>query len=57
MVSHLHTQEVAQADLRDVVADILVIIKGGAGNVGIARVFSSIRLREVRFLMLPKVTI
>lgn len=55
--SHLHTQEVAQADLSDIVTDVLVILKISTSNIGITRVFSGIRLQQVSKRVLSKVRI
>lgn len=55
---HLDTQEVAQANLSDVVADVLVVLKVNAWYSSLARKgLGCLRLREVSILMLPKVTI
>jgi hypothetical protein len=46
--SHLDTQEVAEADLGDVVTDVLVVLEVSTRNVGVTRKFSGVGLYEVR---------
>jgi hypothetical protein len=46
--SHLDTQEVAEADLSDIITDELVVLEVGTGNVGVTREFSGVGLYEVR---------
>jgi len=50
--SHLDTQEVAKADLGDIVTDVLIVLKISIGDVGCARKLGSVGLfgvRELRF--------
>jgi len=42
--SHLHTQQVAQADLSDVVADELVVLQVSVGDVGVAWLLARVGL-------------
>jgi hypothetical protein len=46
--SHLHTQEVAEADLSDIITDEFVVLEVGTGNIGVTRKFSGVGLYEVR---------
>lgn len=46
--SHLDTQEVAKADLSDIVTDVLIVLKVSTGDVGCARKLGGIRLVGVR---------
>lgn len=44
---HLDTQEVAEADLSDIITDELVVLKVSTGNIGVSGEFSGVGLSEV----------
>jgi hypothetical protein len=45
--SHLDTQEVAEADLSDIITDELVVLKVSTGNISVSGEFSGVGLSEV----------
>lgn len=46
--SHFDTQEIAKADLSDIVTDVLIVLKVGTGYVGCARKFGGVGLSGIR---------